>query len=237
MNVEKVSPRHIAVIMDGNGRWAHQNGKLRLMGHTAGAEKIEEFLEWTEEAGIDFVTLYAFSTENWKRSQEEVSGLMKLFSTFIHLKRKLFFDRQIRFRVIGRINDLPASLRKEIDALEKETEIFTRQLILAVSYGGRDEIITAAKAYAKDVVSGNFEGELDEKKFASYLFAPDVPDPDLIIRTSGEFRVSNFLLWQCAYSEFYVTDVLWPDFSKVDFDAAMESYARRERRLGGRLTK
>jgi undecaprenyl diphosphate synthase len=237
MNVEKVSPKHIAVIMDGNGRWAHQNGKLRLMGHTVGAEKIEEFLEWTEEAGIDFVTLYAFSTENWKRSQEEVSGLMKLFSTFIHLKRKLFFDRQIRFRVIGRINDLPASLRKEIDALEKETEMFTRQLILAVSYGGRDEIITAAKAYAKDVVSGNFEGELDEKKFASYLFAPDVPDPDLIIRTSGEFRVSNFLLWQCAYSEFYVTDVLWPDFSKVDFDAAMESYARRERRLGGRLTK
>lgn len=237
MNVKTSSPKHIAVIMDGNGRWARANGKLRLMGHTAGAEKIEEFLEWSGKAGVDYVTLYAFSTENWKRSQEEVSGLMKLFSSFIHLKRKLFIDRKIRFRVIGRRSDLSETLRKEIEELEKATEMFSRQLILAVSYGGRDEIVTAARLYAQDAVSGNFTGELDEKKFASYLFTADVPDPDLIIRTSGEFRVSNFLLWQCAYSEFYVTDVLWPDFSKADFDAALESYSRRERRLGGRLTK
>jgi undecaprenyl diphosphate synthase len=237
MNVESSSPKHIAVIMDGNGRWARNNGKLRLMGHTEGAEKIEDFLEWSGHIGVDYVTLYVFSTENWKRSQEEVSGLMKLFSTFIHLKRKLFFDKKIRFRVIGRRNDLSEALRKEIEELEKATEMFSRQLILAVSYGGRDEIVTAAKAYAQDVADGKFAGELDEKKFESYLFTSGVPDPDLIIRTSGEFRVSNFLLWQCAYSEFYVTDVLWPDFSKADFDAAIESYARRERRLGGRLTK
>ena len=231
------TPRHIAVIMDGNGRWARKNGKLRISGHTAGAEKIEELLSWCEDAGIDTVTLYAFSTENWKRSQDEVSGLMNLFSLFLRKKRNLFSARKIRFRVIGRRGDLPESIRKEIEEVEKETESFSRQLILAVSYGGRDEIVSAAKAYAADVVSGKAGGELDEKKFASYLFAPDVPDPDLIIRTSGEFRVSNFLLWQCAYSEFYVTDVLWPDFSEADFRDAIESFSRRERRLGGRLGK
>jgi undecaprenyl diphosphate synthase len=237
MKTKKSSPSHIAVIMDGNGRWAKRTGSLRLFGHTAGANKIEEFLAWCEKAEVNFVTLYAFSTENWKRSEEEVSGLMKLFAVFLRSKRKLFFDRKIRFRVIGRRSDLSDSLIKDIEALEKDTQMFSRQLILAVSYGGRDEIVNAARAYAKDVLSGKAEVELDEKGFSSYLFAPDVPDPDLIIRTSGEFRISNFLLWQCAYSEFYVTDVLWPDFSESDFNDALTSFSRRDRRLGGRLEK
>jgi undecaprenyl diphosphate synthase len=202
------------------------------MGHTEGAEKIEDFLEWSGHIGVDYVTLYAFSTENWKRSQEEVSGLMKLFSTFIHLKRKLFFDKKIRFRVIGRRSDLSETLRKEIEELEKATEMFSRQLILAVSYGGRDEIVTAAKAYAQDVAEGKFAGELDEKKFESYLFTSGVPDPDLIIRTSGEQRLSNFLLLQSAYSELFFTKTFWPDFGEKELREAIDSYRHRERRFG-----
>ena len=165
-------PKHIAIIMDGNGRWAKKRSLPRNAGHAAGAEAFRNIANYCRTLGVQYLTVYAFSTENWKRSQEEVSGLMKLFSTFIHLKRKLFFDKKIRFRVIGRRSDLSEALRKEIEELEKATEMFSRQLILAVSYGGRDEIVTAAKAYAQDVADGKFAGELDEKKFESYLFTP-----------------------------------------------------------------
>lgn len=229
------APRHIAIIMDGNGRWAEKNKKMRIAGHKAGAKKIEDVLRWSREAGIKYVTLYAFSTENWKRSQDEVSGLMNLLGVFLRTKRAKLIRDKVRFRVIGRRDDLSPSLQKKIIALEKDTEEFEQQLILAISYGGRDEIVNAAKMYASDVMSGKVADELDEKIFSSYLFAPDIPDPDMIIRTSGEFRISNFLLWQCAYSEFYVTPVFWPDFSKDDFLAALESFSRRERRMGGRL--
>ena len=228
-------PRHIAIIMDGNGRWAECNNKARLSGHKAGAEKIEEVLKWCREVGVKYITLYAFSTENWKRSQNEVSGLMSLLGMFLRTKKKKLIEDKVRFRVIGRRTDLDKKLQEKIAALEKATEEFDQQLILAISYGGRDEIVAAARKYAADVLSGKAEGELDEKLFSSYLFTGDIPDPDMIIRTSGEFRVSNFLLWQCAYSEFYVTDVLWPDFSRADFDGALSSFSRRERRMGGRL--
>lgn len=231
MKTETASLKHVAVIMDGNGRWAQKNGKLRLFGHTAGANKIEEFLEWTSCAGIDYVTLYAFSTENWKRSKEEVSGLMKLLSSFMKSKEKTLVKERVSFRVIGRRTDLSLKLQREIAALEKKTAGGDFTLVVALSYGGRAEIVDAAKAWA----AGGEKGELTEEEFSKFLYAPDIPDPDLIIRTSGECRTSNFLMWESAYSEWYFTDVFWPDFDRAEFDKALESYSRRERRMGGRL--
>jgi undecaprenyl diphosphate synthase len=176
------------------------------------------------ERGIRYLTVYAFSTENWNRPHEEVSGLMKLFSRMIRIRGGALVENGVRFRVIGRRGDLPDSLRREIERLEKATEKFEREFIVAISYGGRAEIIDAIN---------KIEGPVTEETFRRYLYAPDVPDPDLIIRTSGELRVSNFLLWESAYSEYYFTDVLWPDFSEAELDRALESYARRHRRKGG----
>ena len=219
-------PRHLAIIMDGNGRWAVSRGRPRLAGHRAGARTLERVLDWCADAGVEILTVFAFSTENWKRSRAEVAGLMKLLGQFLREKgTKLMRDR-IRFRVIGRREDLSPSLRRRIEALETETAGFRRQLVVALSYGGRAEIVAAARKFA-------LLDEQTEETFASCLYAPDLPDPDLVVRTSGEFRLSNFLLWQCAYSEFYVTDVLWPDFDRVTFDRALASYARRDRRMGG----
>ena len=227
-------PAHIAVIMDGNGRWAIARGKNRLAGHRAGVDALERLLHWCRETGVKALTVYAFSTENWKRPEQEVSGLMKLFSTFIRLKgRKLVRDR-VRFRVIGRRADLPPALAANIARLEEQTASFEQQLVLAVSYGGRAEIADAARRLAADVAAGRVRPEdVDEACVSERLYAPDLPDPDLIIRTSGEQRLSNFLLWECAYSEFYFTDTLWPDFSREDFDAALAAYATRDRRKGG----
>lgn len=229
--------KHLAVIMDGNGRWAERNGKPRIAGHRAGAETVERVLDWCKEYGVRYLTLYAFSTENWKRSEEEVSGLMSLFGMFLRTKGAKLAKKGVRFRVIGRREDLSPSLLKKIESLERRTENSDEcELILAVSYGGRAEIAAAARRYAQDCVAGAADASeaLSEEAFSRYLYAPDVPDPDLIIRTSGEFRLSNFLLWQCAYAEFHATDVLWPDFSKKDFDEALAVYAARRRRLGGR---
>ena len=227
-------PAHIAVIMDGNGRWAIARGKNRLAGHRAGVDALERLLHWCRETGVKALTVYAFSTENWKRPEQAVSGLMKLFSTFIRLKgRKLVRDR-VRFRVIGRRADLPPALAASIARLEEQTASFEQQLVLAVSYGGRAEIADAARRLAADVAAGRVRPEdVDEACVSERLYAPDLPDPDLIIRTSGEQRLSNFLLWECAYSEFYFTDTLWPDFSREDFDAALAAYATRDRRKGG----
>ena len=219
-------PRHLAVIMDGNGRWAAGRGRPRLAGHHAGAQTLERVLDWCGETGVEILTVFAFSTENWKRPRAEVSGLMRLLGRFLREKgAKLMRDR-VRFRVIGRREDLSAPLRRQIGELEAGTSGFRRQLVVALSYGGRAEIVAAARKFA------TLE-EQTEETFAKCLYAPDLPDPDLIVRTSGEFRLSNFLLWQCAYSEFYVTDVLWPDFDRVEFDRALASYSHRDRRMGG----
>lgn len=225
--------QHLAVIMDGNGRWAEKRHLPRLMGHRAGAEALDRCMHYCKAAGIRYLTVYAFSTENWKRSQEEVSGLMKLLSSYISSKEKTLIKEGVRFRVIGRRTDLSEKLQGEIAALEEKTKAGDFTLIVALSYGGRDEIVRAALKFAK---LGNLD-QLDdlERTFSSCLDAPDVPDPDLIIRTSGECRTSNFLLWESAYSEYYFTETLWPDFDQAEFDKAMASFAGRERRMGGRL--
>lgn len=216
---------HLAVIMDGNGRWAEKRHLPRLMGHRAGAEALDRCMHYCKAAGIKYLTVYAFSTENWKRSEEEVSGLMKLLSGFIRSKEQTLVKEKVAFRVIGRRTDLSEKLQAEIAALEEKTRGGEFTLVVALSYGGRDEIVRAAMKF-----NGGTEAD-----FAACLDTAGIPDPELIIRTSGEQRTSNFLLWQSAYSEYYFTPVLWPDFDQAEFDKAMESFAKRERRMGGRL--
>ena len=224
---KKVVPRHVAIIMDGNGRWAKARGKNRGAGHRAGAKTLERVLDWCGERGIRYLTVYAFSTENWKRPKAEVDGLMALFARMLKSKERDFVANRVRFRMVGRRGDLDRRLLSTVEALERKTESFERQLIVAISYGGRAEIVDAANAA---VARGE---QATEETFRRHLYAPDVPDPDLVIRTSGECRVSNFLLWESAYSEYWFTDTLWPDFSEADFDRALASYAERDRRRGG----
>ena len=220
-------PEHVAIIMDGNGRWALERGKRRGEGHKAGAKTLGEVLSWCGDRGIRYLTVYAFSTENWKRPKEEVDGLMDLFARMLKTKERSFMKNEVRFRMIGRRGDLSKKLLSVIEALEAKTAHFERQFIVAISYGGRAEIVDAMNAAIR-------KGEpLTEETFRNYLYAPDVPDPDLVIRTSGELRTSNFLLWETAYSEYYFTDVLWPDFSEAELDRALEAYAARHRRKGG----
>lgn len=224
--------------MDGNGRWAEAHHQPRLAGHKAGADALDRVMHYCKDAGIGYLTVYAFSTENWKRSKEEVSGLMKLLSSFIRSKEKTLVAEGVRFRVIGRRTDLSDRLQKEIAALEEKTRDGSFTLVVALSYGGRDEIVRAARkfaeAYRRDDSPLPSDGASLEAAFGGFLDTFDIPDPDLIIRTSGELRLSNFLLWQAAYAEFYFTDVLWPDFDRVEFDKAIASFEKRERRMGGR---
>ena len=224
---------HLAIIMDGNGRWAKARHKPRLSGHRAGAEALDRVMHYCRDAGIKYLTVYAFSTENWKRSKTEVSGLMKLLSSFIKSKEKELIANGVRFRVVGRKADLSPKLQKEIAGLEERTKGGSFTLAVALSYGGRAEIIDAANEWRR----ANPKDDLTEESFRAFLYAPDIPDPDLIVRTSGEVRTSNFLLWESAYSEYYFTDVLWPDFDRAEFDKALASYGKRERRMGGRLKK
>ena len=227
-------PVHIAVIMDGNGRWAKKRGLPRLAGHRAGSESVRRILTYCRDAGVKYLTLYAFSTENWSRPKDEVSGLMQLLEGFIREHEADLLEKKVRLRVIGRRGDLPEKLQAEIARLEKETEAFDYQLLVALSYSGRTELTDAVRRIAGQLRDGSLRPEeIDENTISANLYAPDVPDPDLIIRTSGEMRISNFLLWECAYSEFYVTPVLWPDFQEKDFRAALEAYAARDRRFGG----
>ena len=222
------------MIMDGNGRWAKKRGNIRLAGHRAGAETVRRVLDYCKKYGVQYLTLYAFSTENWSRPKAEVDGLMKLLSTFLREKERDLIADECRFRAIGRRDDLPDIVKKLIAKVEASTRNFSRQLIVCLSYGGRAEIADAATRLVADARRGKLpEGPVSEQTFASYLYAPDVPDPDLIIRTSGEFRLSNFLLWEAAYSELYVTSVLWPDFGEDDFVAALDDFASRSRRFGG----
>ena len=220
-------PEHVAIIMDGNGRWATERGKARGEGHKAGAKTLGDVLNWCGARGIKYLTVYAFSTENWKRPKAEVEGLMSLFARMLRKKEKDFMSNRVRFRMVGRRGDLSKKLLETIEALERKTAHFERQFVVAISYGGRAEIVDAVNAALE-------KGEkLTEETFRGYLYAPDVPDPDLVIRTSGELRTSNFLLWETAYSEYYFTDVLWPDFSEAELDRALASYAARHRRKGG----
>lgn len=229
-------PRHIAVIMDGNGRWAKQRGLPRVEGHIAGAERVREVLRYAREFGVEYMTLYAFSTENWKRSREEVDALMDLLSRFIDGYLDEMKQNNVRLLVTGRIDGLPERAANDLKRAMAETASLTgHTLILALNYGGRSEIADAAKKIAEEVCHGRLDPvKIDEQLFSRYLYLPDVPDPDLMIRTSGEFRLSNFLLWELSYAEFYVTDTYWPDFDREEFRKAIESYSKRDRRFGGR---
>jgi undecaprenyl diphosphate synthase len=228
------TPRHVAVIMDGNGRWAKSRGLPRLKGHEAGAESVRAVMRACRQAGVEFLTLYAFSVENWIRPRGEVDGLMRLLSVFLKGHVHELHENRVRLRVQGRIGDLPDYVREELERAMAATAAYTeRQLILALSYGGRAEIVDAARRIAQRVKAGELMPEaIDDKLFAQHLYLPDVPDPDLLIRTSGEMRVSNFLLWQISYAEIYVSPVMWPDFREAQFLAALEDFSRRRRRFG-----
>lgn len=222
-------PNHIAIIMDGNGRWAKGKNRPRVFGHKAGADTLRKIVKYCGNIGVKYLTVYAFSTENWKRSQEEVSALMTLFKTYINSEKKMLLENKVRFMVSGREEGVSESLLKAIRELEKETsKDYKMTLNIAFNYGGRAEIIDAIKK-AKEMGE-----EITEENFSKFFYN-DIPDPELIIRTSGEFRISNFLLWQLAYSEIYITDVYWPDFDEKELDKAIESYNKRERRFGGRI--
>lgn len=229
-----IIPRHVAIIMDGNGRWAKQHGVPRLKGHEQGAQSVEAVLRACKRSGIQYLTLYAFSTENWVRPPSEIKGLMHILTQFLKTHETDMLQEKIRLRAIGRLHDLPRPVFNELQRVMKATEHFTqRQLILALSYGGRDEITQAVRAIARRVQDGKLAvRDIDEALIARHLFAPDVPDPDLLIRTSGEMRLSNFMLWQASYTELYVTETLWPDFREDAFAKALAAYARRQRRFG-----
>ena len=226
---------HVAIIMDGNGRWAQNKGKPRLFGHQAGARRVREIVESCPDLGIKYLTIFAFSTENWKRTQIEVSGLMKLFKRYIFKETKPLIDAGVRVRFIGDRVRLEASLVKLMDQLENLTKENTEvNLTIAINYGGRDEVARAAKRMARDVQSGNLSAEnINEETLPKYLDTHVLPDPGLVIRTSGEARISNFLLWQSAYSEYEFIDTLWPDFTADIFSSIINEFETRERRFGG----
>ena len=232
-------PRHVAIIMDGNGRWAERHGLPRAEGHRAGARAVERLMDDSRELAVEYLTLYAFSTENWKRSVGEVTALMSLLAEFCDSRFEKMMSNQVRLRVIGRTADLPFPVRRKLEKTIERTAANTGvTLTLALSYGGRAELADAAKKLACDVAAGKLDpAKIDETSITSALYAPDLPDPDLLIRTSGELRLSNFMLWQLAYAEIYVTDVLWPDFDRAEFDRAVAAYNKRERRFGGRKEK
>ncbi len=226
--MERKIPNHIAVIMDGNGRWAKSKMLPRTMGHREGAKTLDKILNYSAKIGVKYLTVYAFSTENWKRPEKEVKALMKLFSEYMKKERKKIMDNDIRFMVSGRREGVDLKLVEEIEELEEATkENKGITLNIAFNYGGRSEIIDAVK---RIIESG--DSDIDEEKFASYLYN-NIPDPELLIRTSGELRISNFLLWQIAYSEIYITDLYWPQFNEKELDKAIASYNKRDRKFGG----
>ncbi len=223
------------MIMDGNGRWAQRHGLPRLKGHEAGAETVRRVIRFCRDAGIRYLTLYAFSKENWSRPVSEVNGLMRLLQRSLKEQESEFHRHRLRLRAIGCREDWPAAVRRQLTRIEEATRDYQEgTLVIALSYGGRAEIVQAARRLALAAGRGDLDpSAIDEDSLASRLYAPDVPDPDLIVRTSGEQRISNFLLWQAAYSELYFTPVAWPDFSDDDFRQALAAYATRKRRFGG----
>ncbi|MER2151875.1 MAG: isoprenyl transferase [Candidatus Limivicinus sp.] len=227
-------PRHIAIILDGNGRWAKKRGLPRTAGHAVGSETFRKIALYCRDIGVDYLTVYSFSTENWKRPEEEVKTIMRLLNKYLHEAIDTMERDHIKMRVFGDVAGLPEELQRlvaETNEISKRYEGF--QANICLNYGGRAEIVQAAERYAADRLEGKTAGPLTEERFSGYLYSSGVPDPDLLIRPGGEQRISNFLLWQCAYSEFYFTDVLWPDFSAEELDKAIEVYRRRDRRYGG----
>jgi len=227
-------PAHVAIIMDGNGRWAKKRGLPRIEGHRRGVETVRSIIDAAKELGIRYLTLYAFSVENWKRPQDEVGALMSLLEYFLKRETATLVKNQVRLLTIGRTQDLPEVVRRQLDAAIAATAHFTEHtLVLALNYGSRTEVVDAARAYAAAVAAGKVDANDNSwESFARHLYTADLPDPDLVIRTSGEHRVSNFLLLQAAYAEFVFTPVPWPDFTKADLAAAVETYGQRERRFG-----
>jgi len=228
-------PTHVAIIMDGNGRWATARGLPRIKGHEAGIEAVKEAVKAASNLGVSCLTLYAFSMENWKRPQGEVQALFRLLQRFLTEQRGELVKNRIRLRTIGRIEELPARNQNLLKDLEEETRDGRWTLTLALSYGGRMEIADACTAVCEERRKSGRRGPVMAEEVARHLYAPDLPDPDLLIRTSGEYRVSNFLLWQIAYTEMVILDVLWPDFKEQHFYEAVLDYQRRERRYGGVL--
>jgi undecaprenyl diphosphate synthase len=225
-------PLHVAIIMDGNGRWATQRDLPRIEGHIAGIESVREAVTATREIGIPYLTLYAFSKENWSRPKEEVQGLLHLLELYLLKELPMMMEHEIRFMAIGALEDLPKKLQVMLDdVMEKTKRHKALTLNIALSYSGRQEILHAVRSVLRDMKAGRIK-RIDERVFARYLYTAAMPDPDLLIRTSGEMRLSNFLLWQMAYTEIYVTETLWPDFRREAYEEALMEFTRRERRFG-----
>lgn len=229
----KCLPRHIAIILDGNGRWAKKRLMPRNAGHLAGSETFRNIATYCKEIGVEYLTVYAFSTENWKRPEDEVGGIMKLLDKYLHEAIRDMRKKNIRMKVFGDVSRLSPELQeliRETDEISQDIDGF--QANICINYGGRAEIVRAAQAYAEAYARGEAK-ELTEESFSGYLYSAEIPDPELLIRPGGEYRLSNFLLWQCAYSEFYYTDTLWPDFTPAELDKAIAEFNRRDRRFGG----
>lgn len=228
-------PRHIAIIMDGNGRWAKERGLPRTEGHRRGADSVETIVESCGEMGVEFLTLYAFSTENWKRPRMEVNALMKMLEHFLRVKTPKLMEQNVRLQAIGRLHDLPQRTQKQLHkSIETTSQNSGLTLILALSYGAREEIIDGIRSLVESIEQGHLDkGMITADVFSKHLYTRYYPDPDLLIRTSGEMRISNFLLWQLSYTELYVTQTLWPDFRKPQLIDAVREYTRRDRRFGG----
>lgn len=235
MNTEERIPRHVALILDGNGRWAKKRGLPRTMGHKEGCKTVEKIVEIAARMGIEYLTVYGFSTENWKRSSEEVGALMQLFRYYMVRLLKIAKQNNVRVKMIGDRRRFDEDIIEGINRLERETKENTGlTFVIAVNYGARDEITRAVSRLAADCVQGRVKAEeITEDVLSSYLDTAGMPDPDLLIRTSGEIRLSNYLLWQLAYSEFYFTEVPWPDFDKTELEKAVKAYNKRDRRFGG----
>jgi len=235
MKLHNDIPQHIAIIMDGNGRWAKNHGLPRVQGHRAGAESVREAIDACKEMGVQYLTLYAFSSENWNRPEAEVSALMMLLEKFLESKLSDLMRQDVRLLAIGQLDRLPAKTRATLDrVLAKTAENTSLTLVLALSYGSREEIAEATKKITAEVKSGALGlSEISPQLFSRYLYTADIPDPDLLIRTSGEMRVSNFLLWQISYAEMIIVNKLWPEFRQGDLFDAVRAYQKRHRRFGG----
>ena len=228
-----IIPRHIAIILDGNGRWARRRGLPRTAGHAAGSENFRKIATYCKDIGVEYLTVYAFSTENWKRPEDEVRTIMRLLRRYLNEAIDTMERDKIRMKIFGDVAGLPLELQelvRKTDEISKRYQGF--QANICLNYGGRDEIVHAARRYAEDYAAGRTQGELSEEQFGGYLYSAGIPDPDLLIRPGGEQRISNFLLWQCAYAEFYFSDVLWPDFGTDELDKAIAAFRQRDRRFG-----
>lgn len=226
-------PRHVAIIMDGNQRWARNHGLPAIEGHRKGAEALRRTIEAASELGIEYLTVYAFSVDNWKRSKSEVDSIMNLMREFLNRERKNLKDKDVRLIVIGRVNELPQDIVEKIKELvESMKDNKKLKLVVALNYGARCEIVDAVKKIVQDKISVD---NINEELFSGYLYTNEIPDPDLFIRTSGEMRLSNFLLWQLSYTELWVTPVYWPDFGKEQLISAIDDFNKRQRRFGGRV--